>query len=136
MVARGRDNNIGAGEEDVTDLGTRRKWESAHSDDGAIQRGRLVLTSDSWPGSWAESLNSMVRDVCVFPQSCKISLATNGKRPKSRSTMARPQLVDRQDVTKPRLGTRVSAVVDVLDLSWYLSLNKRAAQIADPKRLL
>lgn len=68
VVARGRDDNIGAREEDVADLGTRRKWKLAHSDDRMIQRGRLVLTSDSWPGSWAESLNSMVWAVCVFPR--------------------------------------------------------------------
>ena len=71
MVAGGREYNIWAGEEDVADL-RRRGWMSVCSGHCAFQRSRQrVLTSASWPGSWAESLNSMVRVVCASTRAPK-----------------------------------------------------------------
>lgn len=68
---------------------------------GCVSKRRChALTSDSWPGSWAESLNSIVRAVIWFHQNSKMSPAMDKKTLKSTAWAAGAQVADRHPMSQ------------------------------------
>lgn len=78
--------------------------------DLGFQQRSQVLTSDSWPGSWADSLNSIVRAVVFLLQNPRVLPAMDGKRSKSTASEG-AQVADRRNAAKQGLGTRVSVLL-------------------------
>lgn len=74
---------------------------------GCVSERRChALTSDSWPGSWAESLNSIVRAVICFHQNSKMSPAMDKKTLKSTAWAAGAQVADRHPMSQTGAGDK------------------------------